>query len=128
MEPRRGRADRPTPNGGRSAARASYVGTPVEQLRDVLVASGVEVDAARTYLGIDAMITSFASLYTQAWAGEPVVQVQFRVGRRTVPPREDRDDTRIDDVDFEWFDVGWRRADQTSAEARAAFDSFVAAP
>lgn len=113
---------------GRTAVRASYVGTPVEELRGVLVESGVSVDAARAYLNLDAMTTSFASLYTQAYAGEPTVQVQFRVGRRTVPPREDRDEKRISDVDFEWFDAGWRRAAQTSAEARAAFDSFVAAP
>lgn len=113
---------------GRRAVRASYVGTPVEQLRGVLVESGVEVDAARTYLSLDAMLTSFASLYTQSYAGEPTVQVQYRVGRRTVPPRDDRDEQRVSDVDFEWFGAGWRRADQTSAEARAAFDSFVAAP
>lgn len=113
---------------GRTAVRASYVGTPVEELRGVLVESGVGVDAARTYLGVDAMVTSFASLYTQAYAGERTVQVQYRLGRRTVPPRDDSAETRIDDVDFEWFDAGWRKADQTSAEARAAFDSFVAAP
>lgn len=111
---------------GRRVVLDSYVGRPVEELRDALQGAGVPADAVRGYLDLDTMVTRFASLYTQAYADQRVVQVQYRVGRRIVPPHEQRDAERVTAVDFEWFDAGWRRAVRGSAEAQAAFESYLA--
>ncbi len=82
-------------------------------------------DAVRMFQAYDQMATQFSSLYAQAqWDGR-VVQVQFRVGRRTVPAYSDRDKMSLDDVDFATFSFGWRRTFHGSAEARASFDSYV---
>jgi hypothetical protein len=90
-------------------------------VRTRLEAAGGDADAVRLFQAYDQMATQFASLYAQSeWDGR-VVQVQFRVGRRTVPPRTGR--TVLDDVEFTTFSFGWRRAFRGSAEARAAFDS-----
>lgn len=110
---------------GRRAARDSFASRP-DELEGAVRGSGAAASDARTYLDLDAMTTRFASLYTQAYADERVLQVQYRVGRRIVPPRAGGDQQRVGDVDFEWFDAGWRRAVRGSAEARAAFDSYLA--
>lgn len=110
---------------GRRAALGSYAGRPVSELRGALLAAGATPDAVRGYLDLDTMVTRFASLYTQVYSDERVVQVQYRVGRRVVPPHDERDLQRVSAVDFDWFDAGWRRAVRGSAEARAAFDSYL---
>lgn len=112
---------------GRRQALESYAGRPVAELRGVLAAADVAPAAIRRYLDLDTMTTRFASLYTQAWTDQQVVQVQYRVGRRLVPPRSERDERRITDEPFEWFDAGWRRADRSTPDARAAFVRFTGA-
>jgi hypothetical protein len=83
--------------------------------------------AVRFFQAYDQMATQFASLYAQArWADEGrVVQVQFRVGRRTVPPYAQRASASLDDLPFLDFSFGWRRVFRGSLEARETFDSFV---
>jgi hypothetical protein len=83
--------------------------------------------AVRFFQAYDQMATQFASLYAESrWADEGrVVQVQFRVGRRTVPPYAKRASTSLDDVPFLDFSFGWRRAFRGSLEARETFDSYV---
>lgn len=110
---------------GRQVALESFVAEP-QTLPASLQASGVPADAVRTYGDLDTMTTRFATLYTQSYADARVVQVQYRVGRRVVPPHADRGDERVSAVPFEWFDAGWRRAQRGSAEAQAAFDSWLA--
>lgn len=85
--------------------------------------AGGRPDAVRMFQAHDQMATQFTSLYAQSrWDGR-IVQVQFQVGRRTVPPRSA--DKSLDEVPFDLFSFGWRRTFRGSAEARAAFDSFV---
>lgn len=109
---------------GRELVLESYAGRPVEELTGPLLSAGVSPEMVRFYLDVDAMATRWASLYTQATLEERVVQVQYRVGRRTVPERGSGQ--RIEDVPFEWFDAGWRRAERGSAAARSAFDDWIA--
>lgn len=111
-------------NAGRVRVADSYAGRPVGELRGVLLASDVPAEAVRTYMDLDLMASRFASLYTQASADLRVVQVQYRVGRRVVPARGPEAD-RVRDLPWEWFDFGWRGAERGSADAQAAFDSFV---
>jgi hypothetical protein len=79
--------------------------------------------SVRTYLAYDTMAAQFASLYAQAAFGDDVVEIQYRVGRRTVPSRAGRD--TLGDVEFLHFDFGWRRFYRGPLEARTAFDSYV---
>jgi hypothetical protein len=89
--------------------------------------AGGEADAIRLFQAYDQMATQFTSLYAQSqWDGR-VVQVQFRVGRRTVPPRSERDAKTLNDVDFGTFSFGWRRTFRGSTESRATFDAYVKA-
>ena len=86
---------------------------------------GVRPADVAAYADLDTMATRFASLYTQAYTDRRVVQVQYRVARRTVPPHADRDAQRVSSVPFEWFDAGWRAAVRGSAEAQSAFDGYL---
>lgn len=88
-----------------------------------LLKAGGDPEAVRMFQAYDQMATQFSSLYAQSrWDGR-VVQVQFRVGRRTVPTR-----SALSDVDFATFSFGWRRTFRGSTEARASFDSYVDQP
>jgi len=87
--------------------------------------AGGDGAAVRFFQAYDQMATQFTSLYAQSrWEGR-VVQVQFRVGRRTVPPFADRAKASLDDVAFRYFSFGWRRTFRGSVEARETFDSYV---
>lgn len=79
----------------------------------------------QNYLAYDQMATQFASLYAASkWKGT-VLQVQFKVGRRSVPAFSKRHDTSIEDVKYLWFSFGWHPAFRGSLEAQTPFDSFV---
>jgi hypothetical protein len=97
-------------------------------VKPALEKAGGRPGAVRIFQAYDQMATQFASLYAQSrWGADGrVVQVQFRVGRRTVPSSR-RQTTSIDDVPFADLSFGWRRAFRGSLEAREAFDSYVAA-
>ena len=112
-------------NEGRRSVATSYAGKDPAALRGVLSDDGVSPVAIDRFVRLDEMTTRFASLYTQAGLDQRVVQVQYRVGRRTVPPREDRAERRIEDEEFSLFTVGWRSVDRGSESAQAAFDEFV---
>ena len=88
--------------------------------------AGGDADAIRFYQAYDQMATQFASLYAEArWKEGRVVQVQFEVGRRTVPPYADRSTTSVSDIGFRTFSFGWRATFRGSTEAREIFDSYV---
>lgn len=90
-----------------------------------LTGVGGRAEAVEFYQTYDQMATQFASLFAQSrWDGR-IVQVQFKVGRRTVPSYADRATASLDDVEFREFSFGWRRAFRGSLEAREAFDSYV---
>ncbi len=89
-------------------------------------AGGGDGDAIRFFQAYDQMATQFASLYAQArWTDGRVDQVEFQVGRRTVPAYADRSKASVRDLRFQTFSFGPRIAFRGSAEARAAFDSYV---
>lgn len=90
-----------------------------------LTGVGGRAEAVQFFQTYDLMATQFASLFAESrWDGR-VVQVQFKVGRRTVPPYADRATTSLDDVPFREFSFGWRSAFRGSLEARETFDSYV---
>ena len=79
----------------------------------------------QNYLAYDQMATQFASLYAASkWKGT-VLQVQFKVGRRSVPEFSKRHDKKISDVDYLWFGFGWRPQFRGSLEAQSPFDEYV---
>ncbi|MBC7632388.1 DUF5819 family protein [Aeromicrobium sp.] len=90
-----------------------------------LESAGKSQQTTRTFQAYDQMATQFASLYARSAFKSDVLQVQFRVGRRTVPPYAQRDSKILTDVPFLFFDFGWRPAFRGSVEARTAFDSYV---
>jgi hypothetical protein len=95
------------------------------QVRIALEKAGGRARDVRFYQAYDQMATQFSSLYAQSrWEGR-VVQVQFRVGRRTVPAYAARAEASLDDIELRYFSFGWRRAFRGSAEARETFDSYV---
>ena len=96
-------------------------------VKPALEKAGGRPGAVRLFQAYDQMATQFSSLYAQSrWGTDGrVVQVQFRVGRRTVPPSAERAASSLDDVPFDDFSFGWRRAFRGSLEAREAFDSYV---
>ena len=108
---------------GRELVAEDYATRSLGGLRDDLEKRGVDDNALAVYLIDDQMATRFASLYAQArWDGE-IVEVQYRSGYRRVPPRSS--DVRIRDVDFTWFDQGWRPFYRGPEGARTAFRDWV---
>ncbi|WP_162891111.1 DUF5819 family protein [Aeromicrobium sp. A1-2] len=98
----------------------------VTKVRAALTKNGANARSITSFLAYDQMATQFASLYARSlYDGDQVVQVQYRVGRRTVPPFADRDKKTLADVDYRIFYFGWRLPFRGSTEARAAFDSYV---
>ena len=85
-----------------------------------------EIAAAR-YLSIDQMAVQYASMYAAAeWdtLGK-ILQVQYRIGHRTVPDFEERASTSLSDVEFRYFSFGWRRPFFAQENAQSAFDTYV---
>lgn len=93
--------------------------------RAALDQAGDNLAVVQNYMAYDQMATQFVSLYaTSRWKGT-VLQVQFRVGRRSVPEYSKRHNTKIEDVDYLWFSFGWRPRFRGSVEAQSPFDSYV---
>ncbi|MEO6605187.1 MAG: DUF5819 family protein [Aeromicrobium sp.] len=79
----------------------------------------------QNFMAYDQMATQFASLYaTSKWKGK-VLQVQFKVGRRSVPEFSKRHDITIKDVDYLYFSFGWRPRFTGSLDAQTPYDSYV---
>lgn len=112
---------------GRQVAAESFAGRS-DELSGALSKAGTPGSAVKAYIDVDTMTTRFATLYTQAYATERVVQVQYRVGRRVVAPHTERGGDRVTDTPFAWFETGWRSAVRGSAEAQAAFDDLAVTP
>jgi hypothetical protein len=111
------------------AQRAVVRGLTANELPSVvkvaLEKAGGRPAAVQVFQAYDQMATQFTSLYAQSrWDGR-VVQVQFRVGRRTVPPFAERGTASLDDVAVSHLSFGWRRTVRGPLEARETFDSYV---
>ncbi len=87
--------------------------------------AGKNAAVVQNFMAYDQMATQFASLYATAkWKGK-VLQVQFKVGRRSVPEFSKRHDVKIKDVDYLWFSFGWRPHFRGPLEAQTPYDSYV---
>ena len=101
------------------------VTTLPSKLESKLGDAGSNPVAVQNFMAYSQMTTQFVSLYAAAkWKGE-VFQVQFKVGRRTVPPFAKRGAEKLVDVEYLWFAFGWRPAFQGSIDAQSSFDSYV---
>lgn len=90
-----------------------------------LMKAGDNAAVVQNFMAYDQMATQFASLYaTSKWKGK-VLQVQFKVGRRSVPEFSKRHDIKIKDVRYLWFTFGWRPHFTGSLEAQTPYDSYV---
>lgn len=95
------------------------------KLESKLNAAGDNPVAVQNFMAYNQMATQFASLYAAAkWKGE-IFQVEFKVGRRVVPPFAKRHTDKLADVGYLWFAFGWRPAFHGSLDAQSAFDSYV---
>jgi hypothetical protein len=108
---------------GRKLVAGDYATRSLTVLRDALEDAGVGENAIDIYMVDDQMATRFASLYAQARWDEEIVEVQYRSGYRRVPQRSG--DVRIQDVEFTWFDHGWRKFYRGPAGARTTFRDWV---
>lgn len=110
----------------RKLVTKNYITTPIAKLEERLSAAGSNARAVQAYMAADQMATEFASMYARAmWPDDMILEVQYLVGRRTVPDRGDRDKTTLDDVDYLWFAFGYRQAYKGSYEAQSTFNSYV---
>jgi hypothetical protein len=110
----------------RALVRKTYTKDPTTLLRGRLLAAGEDRRAAvETYMTYDLMATRFASMYAQAGVEGRVIAVQYRVGRRTVPPDSERATSSLHDKDFLWFSFGYRLGFRASFEAQSAFDDYL---
>lgn len=108
----------------RTLVKTNYISTPVSVLQGRLAAAG-SPNAVRAYMGYDEMATRFASMYAKAKFSGKILEVQYLVGRRTVPKGDDRTSRSVRDVEFSWFAFGYRRAFEATYEAQEAFDDYV---
>lgn len=107
----------------RALVKTNYISTPLSTLQSRLLAAG-KPGSVRAYMAYDQMATRFASMYAQSEFGGKILEVQYLVGRRTVPNR-DKSAAALQDAEYLWFTFGYRRAFQASYEAQAAFDAYV---
>lgn len=77
------------------------------------------------YLRTDEMLTRFATMYGTARWGKGISMIQFRVGHRSVPTYDKRNDVNFLDVPFTYYRFGWREALPGNSDARAAFNGYV---
>lgn len=109
----------------RKIVRESKASETSSERGAALNAAGNNPAVVQNYLAYDQMATQFASLYAASrWKGT-VLQVQFKVGRRSVPKFSQRHEKKISDVDYLWFSFGWRPQFRGSLEAQAPFDEYV---
>ena len=109
----------------RAIVPRTKITTLPSKLQSDLNAAGSNPIAVQNFMAYNQMATQFASLYAAAkWKGD-VFQVQFKVGRRTVPPFAKRHTEKLADVGYLWFAFGWRPAFHGSIDAQSSFDSYV---
>ena len=110
----------------REQAAATEADVPVARLQRQLNELGPNSGDVQNFMAQDQMATQFASLWMGAMFDDvELLQVQYRVGRRSVPDLADRTTESVSALDFDYFDVGWRRAFRAEPAARAAFEQYV---
>ena len=99
-------------------------------LQEALISPAVGPEPAtkksiETFLRNDEMIVRFATMYATARWGPGVEEVQYRLGRRTVPEYEDPDRPDFSDVQPDVNTFGWRQAIPAERRSQEAFDAWV---
>lgn len=114
----------------RRLVQSGSIEKPRFELQKDLLDPAVGPNAAKAadvidYIRNDEMAVRFATMYAQAtWGGE-IVQIQYRLGRRSVPPYADRNRINLRDVRFDYFSFGWRKPIPAGKDARDGFDAYV---
>jgi hypothetical protein len=109
----------------RAIVPLTKVTTLPSKLEAKLNAAGTNPIAVQNFMAYEQMATQFSSLYAAAkWKGQ-IFQVQFKVGRRTVPAFAKRHTDKLSDARYLWFAFGWRPAFHGSLEAQTSFDGYV---
>lgn len=108
----------------RKLVKTNYITTAPNVLKRRLNAVDAR-PAVTSYMVYDQMATQFASMYAKARFGGEILEVQYLIGRRTVPKFDARGSKKLSDVPFDWFAFGYRKAYQGTFEAQSAFDSYV---
>ncbi len=108
--------------------RKGVVDSSKPALKNALLDPAVGPAAAKpstiaAFLRNDLMAVRFATMYAEARWGGRVEQIQYRVGRREVPPHGHRTDFAGVPGDVKTF--GWRRAIVGSRGAQAGFDAYA---
>ncbi len=110
----------------RRLVTANYITTPISTLEQRLLKAGPDRAAVQMYMAYDEMATQFASLYARSrWGDDTILEVQYLVGRRTVPDYADRGSKTLKDVDYLWFAFGYRKAYRATYDSQVVFDSYV---
>lgn len=102
-----------------------YGDRDLAELETALADGGASPLETRRYFASHYMAVQYATLWASArWEGT-VEQVQVRVGLRRVPGYGERRTERLDDRDYEWSDLGWRKAIRGNEAAQSTFDDYV---
>lgn len=110
----------------RDLAATTEADVPVARLQRELKERGSNPGDVQNFMAQDQMATQFASLWLGAMYDDvELLQVQYRVGRRSVPDLADRTTESVSALDFTYFDIGWRAAFRGDPAARAAFENYV---
>lgn len=111
----------------REQAATTEADVPVARLQRQLDEQGSNPEDVQNFMAQDQMATQFASLWLGAMYDDvELLQVQYRVGRRSVPDLADRATESLSALDFSYFGVGWRPAFRGEPAARAAVEQYVA--
>lgn len=101
---------------------ADYASTPFSALRRKLATEPRGRRSAAAYARADRMTTTFATLFAgQYWKGR-LLYVQFRPGRKILGPDRSQG---VDDIEWQWFDIGWRKAASLDRESVRAFENHI---
>lgn len=102
-----------------------YVKVPVSELAAALRKADPTPGVVSNYMAYDQMTVQFLSLYVAAQTGDEVLQIQYKVGRRTVPDFKDRKPEDLRDEKFNYFTYGWRLAYVGDVEAQSSFETYL---
>lgn len=114
----------------RRLVQGGYIKTSTSELQKVLLSPNVGPNAAGvpevvSYIRNDEMAVRFVTMYAQAKWGGKILQVQYLIGSRSVPPYSERNKTNFRHVKFNYFSFGWRKPLPGDKDAQDGFDAYV---
>ncbi|MFT4189067.1 MAG: DUF5819 family protein [Aeromicrobium sp.] len=115
----------PLPGEAKDVVAQDLPDAEIETRMRELQAAGATPYTTRVLFANWSMAARFATLFVGAAEDGTVEQVQIKVGLRRVPPYDERHDTKLADVDFDWVTLGWREAQAGNPQAQRGFDDYV---